>query len=856
MATLFSKFDREQDLEWLSDRPEVQRILAELMHRPLADIQQALPSRQPTGDTRLVPLTDLRFARELDLSRERLFPGIPETLYEPATWDASWWHAPSGSGRSLVGAWLTARGLATHVALETVRELDAVPPRGPLFLEITSDDPDLAPDELLRRLGAAERPVCVATTRALPHGTARWRSLQSPPLERVVPELVEWVAARLGEEGHFEPERALAWMRRVALPSGAAQTVGDALGLLGMLDEVRPRTLTGRSLDEVAESFVRARIEQSSRESTVGTWLAQNAFSALAGTIAQLIAESDRSLTAPRTFDEWLALVPEEHRRGVDVEWMKSALVAGSTSQTTTWRWKGDDVARAARKLPPGGYQLLRAFEHARLLVKDGDRLRLAPHWLTTLLRARATSSLLAASPFVWGEALLRPAHAATALRSLAEHAARGKLEPLYAVLDVDAPENPAYAVAVEAAATAAGVALLAGSNLPSDLVSDLFAEQRRLLITDVDGAPAPRLPHPPTAFEHEPLLHPATWLLAQLALAERSEGPKSRRGFDPWRSSDPAATRRLLAGHVYPRLDELVLELGRAPVTVSSGSARHETPAWTLAVFSMVDRLRRSVGPASELPFFVELPSAICDAFAVGGASRALLERLFQNPLALQGLFEVARARGTARSALARELWASLSRLPSLPVGLEASLGSDTGAMRELWSEAPVELVRRRVAAREPLPWRHLLPHHYSAILSSSAQLPSEAVPTAPRSVLFEVLEARGLSCIEPAGVSRLWLDAQRELTLLFTRRLDARRLDELGLFLETAEPALSAPDSTLLAELVRTLSTHADVTTFPREALLELQRWLARSVAARAPGWRDAYPLLHLAHQALVRL
>ena len=124
----------------------------------------------------------------------------------------------------------------------------------------------------------------------------------------VLPDLVTWVRSRLGDEGHFEAERALAWMERVALPSGAVRTLGDALGLLGMLDEVRPRTLSGRSLDEIAESFVRARIEQSSRESTVSTWLGQNAFPALLGTIAQLITESDRSLAAPRTFDEWLAL--------------------------------------------------------------------------------------------------------------------------------------------------------------------------------------------------------------------------------------------------------------------------------------------------------------------------------------------------------------------------------------------------------------------------------------------------------------------------------------------------------------------------------------------------------------------
>src|SRR5690554_1995859 len=379
LATLFSKLDREQDLEWLADRIPVQRILAELMNRPVADLRQALPVRRSTPSERLVRLDDLRYGRELDLTKEPLCPGIPSRVLQPATWGRLAWRAPSGAGRSLAGAWLQARGLATHRVLEGPPDRSApLPDRGPLFLEITGWDGPQSAAERWRtwaaRLSAEPRPVCVAL--AHPPTEPPWEVIDSPPLDDVLPELVGWVAERLPADGLFEPERALTWMRRVALPSEAVVTLGDALGLLGMLDEVRPRTLHGRSLDEIAESFVRQRLAESSEEATVSSWLNRNAAAALLGTIAQLVTESDQPWNRPRTFDEWLALVPQEYREGIDVEWMRAALTRDSGQ-----RLRGADLAAAARKLPPGGYQLLRALEHARILVRDGERLRLRPHW-------------------------------------------------------------------------------------------------------------------------------------------------------------------------------------------------------------------------------------------------------------------------------------------------------------------------------------------------------------------------------------------------------------------------------------------------------------------------------------------
>ncbi len=854
LATLFSKLDRGQDLEWLVDRPDVQRVLAELMQRPLGDVQQALPVRRPQTTGRVVSLTDVRFARELDLTKERLCPGIPLALYEPSTWDALAWRAPSGAGRSLVGAWLTARGLATYLSVERTLDGVDVPPRGPLFVEVESADAAISFDDWYDALGAAQRPVCIASAAEVPPGHTRFKVLRSPSVSSVLPELVDWVERRLGEEGNFDAERALLFMERVALPSGAVRTLGDAIGLLGMLDEVRPRTLSGRSLDEIAESFVRARIDESSRESTGSAWLNRNAFPALLGTVAQLVTESDRSPTAPRTFDEWLSLVPSEHRHGVDVEWIRTALGSKSGSQvsSTGFRLRGEDVARAARKLPPGGYQLIKSLEHARLLVRDGDRLRLRPQWLCTLLHARATDEVLSTSPAVWGETLLRPAHAARTMRALYSRALRGKLEPFYDAVELEAPENPASVAAVDAASTALGLALLAGANVPSDLVSDLLEESERSSVSLPGSVPAPRLPHPHALGAEEPLLHHGAWLLAQLALAERSELAARRRAFNPW-SAPPGTFRQLLRDVVYPLLESFLSRLD-ARDTDGSSTSDDTGRVWTLATYTLVDRLRRTAGAAAELPTPLELPSAVCDALERGGDDGEKLSRLFELSHGLAALAEVARGRGLSISTLSKSLWDALARLQRLPMALEPRVAGTLDAdARALWRELPTELVRRRLVSGQYLPWELLLPHHHAAALAANVPLPEQAVEHAPRATLFEALQTRGLELVTPRGYGLLWRKAPREMLSLVSRRLDARTLDGLQVLLSAATREPAQYETHVLSELVHALSTRADVTTFPREALDQLRIWLADCVARRLPGWRDAYPLFHTIEEGI---
>ncbi|HVZ37183.1 MAG TPA: hypothetical protein VG963_32395, partial [Polyangiaceae bacterium] len=115
LAALYSKLDRNLELEWLAEREAVQRALALTLACPLETVRRPLEALRDSRDTRRVRFEDLPFAKPLDLGEEELPPGIPTAVLEPRSWSHLWWRAPAGSGRSLVGRWLSARGLAAFV---------------------------------------------------------------------------------------------------------------------------------------------------------------------------------------------------------------------------------------------------------------------------------------------------------------------------------------------------------------------------------------------------------------------------------------------------------------------------------------------------------------------------------------------------------------------------------------------------------------------------------------------------------------------------------------------------------------------------------------------------------------------
>src|SRR3954471_5706972 len=143
LAALFSKLDRDQELDWLGDRPGAQLALAKALGASLDDIRARVQRRQEGAPGQVLRLRALPAARALSLLEEPLFPGIPSEVLEPASFGGVYWIAPSGAGRSLVGRWLAARGLARFVRAERWRDAQSqLPAHGAVFVELEAPELD------------------------------------------------------------------------------------------------------------------------------------------------------------------------------------------------------------------------------------------------------------------------------------------------------------------------------------------------------------------------------------------------------------------------------------------------------------------------------------------------------------------------------------------------------------------------------------------------------------------------------------------------------------------------------------------------------------------------------------------
>ncbi|HEY8945616.1 MAG TPA: hypothetical protein VIM73_15210, partial [Polyangiaceae bacterium] len=352
LSTLLSKLDREEQLAWLSDRPQVQRALSrvlsatpDLLRRPGAG---GLGS--PARDPRLVRWRDVPGARGLDLVREALPPGIPDRVLRPDG-PPVWWVAPSGSGRSLCGAWLQARGRAEFVEHDRWTEGGQLP-EGPVFLELQgrpAADPVARPG------------LCVAAPFE-PRSTG-FEVVVACPIQETLPSLVEWAAARLPDDTRLVPESAAALIGE-HIRNQTVRTLGEALGWLGLVDELGSRE-AARQLERVTRRFVERRVgTQLDPAAPHATWLRRSIYPLLLGLVERTFTDSDLPASAERSFEQWMALVPPEVERAVDLDWMRLSLARIESPV------RPSDLDRAAQKLPPGAFRVITALEEAGLLTR------------------------------------------------------------------------------------------------------------------------------------------------------------------------------------------------------------------------------------------------------------------------------------------------------------------------------------------------------------------------------------------------------------------------------------------------------------------------------------------------------
>jgi len=819
LSTLFSKLDRGQDLDWLRDRPLCQRALAELMTRPWGDVQAHLGEPPLRGDGRLVRLRDVRFAREIDLTREDLPPGLPPDVLHPPSWKPTWWHAPNGSGRSLAGAWLQARGLARHVLIESRDDWKNVPPRGALFVELGAGVPATADDWARLRWG--ERPVCVASSLDSKHAslleagfrTEEFLTIVSPQVSIILPELVDWVSSRLNGEGHFDAERAEHWMRRVALPLGAARTWGDALGLLGLLDEMTPRSLHGKSLDEVVESFIERRLKQAHDETAGAPTVAQHAFVELCELAARCLVAGDEDLRQARSLDAWTSLFHAEIAdEAPDPSWFGAALGgAGGLSRK--------ELRKLARKLPPAAYQLTRALERARLLRPatrtEPESFVLGPHFLVSALEARATHQALGLSPRDWGQALLNGSSGERMLDALLASAEREHFGPFHVLLDGFEDDAPELVAALEASVIALGWAELGGGRVPDELTRDVVRESLRVIVPFVDSVEPRFVPNA----EKASLYHHDSWQVAWLTLTEHSSFVPAP--FLPTRGS-PALRRGVLES---------------ALRTLSQATIRHRP-----ALIALLDRLFRDENPMSLAydrlsNLDLEIPVSESDSLVV--AIDAL------EPWGgFAALFVVADERKVEH----RTVWSNLWRLAQERV--EPWSGQEEKQRVEFWRNATGGQLEARVRAGSSVAWQWLLPHQFVAWLACRKEpIPEASAAHLPLESAIGVFVEHGPTAFDWRALSVLLERAPQRFTGALSRALDAQDSLSLQLLLFAARDLASSA-------FVAVLPPAAVLLHKSPERLEAVRRFLLRTTQAHGPAMLMASELLGAIESQLLPL
>jgi hypothetical protein len=827
LAALFSKLDRDQELDWLGDRPGAQVALAKALGASLDDIRTRVRRRQEGPSGQVLRLRSLPAARALSLLEEPLFPGIPGEVLEPATFAGVYWLAPSGAGRSLVGRWLEARGLARFVHAETWREAQAkLPAHGAVFVELEAPD-----DEPITPIPPELR-LCIAAP-SPPRAPHAFRLVRTPEPETYLRALVAWVAERSPRDGRFEPERVLAWLSAEPLERGIVDSPGAALGLCGLADELGTRVLS-EGLEHAVRRYAQARFTASlDPDASHTAFFRKNGYGALVALVRRLLAEDTLPWDAPRPRERWLQLVPEELQREADLDWLKMTLGSGPGALRSA------DLERAARKLPPGAFRVIRSFEQAGLLeVTADDRLKLGPRFVARSLLNEAVAALAAASPHEWGAALLEGSarHEVAAYVVERARATNGvSLEPLLETAD---PDSLSYVGALELGFVAAGLALLEGAELPRDLREGLFEDQLELMLELEGELPLPRVLR---GSERERSERHALWLLAALSLSEDLPSHARRHPLlRPWNARD-------IDSRFGQLLDQVALGLGSPKLSQAAG----------LGVFALIGRLRTSVGAlvGVDTPHPLEQPAVVVEEVMHGVLTWPTVAGLGRGRAGLL----VAATRAAAITIdvpwaeVARAVWQAWDAAERPAEGADFLL-PDNDPEGLFWAHIPRELLRPLLAdARDkPMPFDRLREEPWAAIeeavLADALPLTAELVRHAPESVLDSWLARRGLEPFSGGALGALF------------ERLPQRLLGVLSLHFEKPKPDEVPQVLALLKELPESLLEAAvgvaegkQLVRLPGPTLAGTRKLLHRAVSAGGALGRRAYPLLAELEQKL---
>lgn len=840
LASLFSKFDRGIEVEWLHDRPEVQVVLARVLDVSSTTLETELRKHVANADEQSSRwrLREVPRARPIDLREEPLPQVFPPVLLRPGLWPRLWWTHDTPGAAELLGRWLSARSLAefaTCAAWTEVLEVIGTSASAPLFIVYFGR----ASEVDHRVLGT--RPVCISSAASAP---AEFESCESLTFDEVCEALVDWLLRLLPPSEHFERERVVQWLGRweaEGIPLNI-DTVSGLVGAAHQLGLAATERLTARGL---AQQYLKLRLEQLEGDSArEAKWLRVNGLELPVGLAKNALRKTpDTTWHHPRTKNEWLELIPEEYQQGVDADWTKLSLQLAGAPLTVA------DLEKALSQVPPGGFRVLNVLCEAQLLQEtDNGKWSLHPQWLVNILDRAAYAAMLDDVPEEWGKVALRETHALSLLDALERQFSTGDLRVLEAAVELDDLTSPAFVVAIELLVVAAGRYALNGGELDPELLSALLQLQSDFTLdgfTDFTPPFDPQrssLPRPrmlPTCGN----LH-AEWLLAVWALTEQTEHSVADFASDlnPWTDQ--------------PRLSHAAVEAIER--TITALPRNHPRVA---ATYSLLGRVLQHLEKTSASGSVLADDIANAPAFAVAKVLRGDGWPAWQQVLTIPHGVESVHAlvASEAWQYLAKTAWRTWLEKGAEPSGVE--LFSSTDERRKLfWPHLSDRVLQSLLDAQHPIvlqapaecmksEWVTMylerVPEDRERAVQFLEVIPAEAITEEHFEVLFELLESHCLTD-KAAPVFMAHPDAVLTRAKIL---LDQGRLAAASLWLACV-PQSHRQD---VLEHVRKRVEHLG-RKYPSFALC--RAWLVQLCDARVPGWLDVYLVLEELESRLKRM
>jgi len=815
LAAMFSRFDRGLELDWLSDRPAVQQVLSEVLKCQLADLRAPLQrAEQDQTSPARMRLEGLPAARSLEFAEEPLPPGLPPDVSIPASWERLIWLAPPGAGRTIARQWLDVRGRSMVCSVRTSGELQAVATFGPpLFIDARKELLDAKPGEW-----GPSRPVCLAIDSSAsairPWLDAGWRLATCAPISESLNSIVMWLASRLNPQAHFEAEAVAAWLREGPLAEGLLETLGDVLGWCGLVTSMGLEATRRRDKKQILSLVVRRALAPlAEKRDARSSGLSRKVPELLVAMAERSLLLQDDWLTS-RTLEGWVELLPDQDRLGPDVDWMRVHLAAASKAI------RARDVERAAQRFPPGAHRWMGLLRDAGLIRPiDAERFVMRPHFLARLVLSNAKSELIQTSSAVWGDALLEGEAAVSVWPELQKRAETSPELLIDAVLEDLDEESPSSVVALDATVVVMGLRVLGGHELAPALAEPLLDEACALALQRMDELPRPRisLGSPTKGLEANVL-----WWLCLIALGETLAA--KRRKVDarliPWLQREPPAQLLQLFDSLHHQFSALPRPL----------------PAWVLGTFSLLERLRQSLGAvqANGKPHVLHAPGIVLDEVLHGVLEFATLSPLLEQDLLFEAFDALAKQRKCSEATWAESFWLAMA---AADFGVTAR-GFLSRHLQRMAAHIPTDIGLSWLQGEPPIEGLvPLLPVSVMRVWLNQREAGSGTISLELARVLPEELVEHLLIELEPKDEAILPILWQRfpERVLSRIHRFRVMMPDKAARWLEKA-PLETASVLFKGAELDEWIKASAPV-------LLALRRYSQCCIDARVEEWQLAY-------------